>query len=321
MKNIVKSLIAGQLVLLFFQFSVFGQEVKQMKIDKLIPKVPSVTLPDTVMLNEFLKKQTAFEVRDDISVNLDLNIDLSARIASGKYEIKNTAKRIVDVEYSSPLTDNKLRRYKIQPGRKVVDKFTQDISVSKLTTTTNFALIRPYILMKKSQKSDLMLVANHTISMKVIIPEKARVLKSSIPFKSREQNLLTWELSGVKIIPPIYLWYTTAELDLELTKDIQIEDTEVLATLVIKNKSGFAATNLLLTTQFPSNAYTPDRGASDGEFILQNNVMYRWNKKLELIRRGSEYTVKYKLLKDSMIPYDQTEILIYDQNGDLVLID
>ena len=49
--------------------------------------------------------------------------------------------------------------------------------------------------------------------------------------------------------------------------------------------------------------------------------MYRWSANIDNIKANNNVKLKYQLFKDPMVPYDQTEILVYDKNGELIVIE
>lgn len=319
MRNLYKYVLTNVFTSLTFLLATYAQQTKPIVSDSLVLE-PYIS--DTVLLRDFMNKQSVVNVNNDISVKLDLSADLNSRIVSGTYEIKNLTKKDLTFNYTSSMMAYEPRSINIRSSKVKKEEFRNEISVTKIDANTNFTIIRPYLLVNQLKSEDQFLIADHDIEIKITIPEKAKVLKSSIPFIKVQENQLEWGYSGVKVIPPIYLWYTTSEIQIELSKKFEIEQDEaVYVALEIKNTGQTDASNLQITTQFPANLYQPDWDFCDGQFILHQGIMYDWKMKIDNIRTGENRIVKYKLLKDSQIPYTETETIVYSKEGDILAIE
>ena len=310
------------IVTIFYLTLVFGlmwaQEQQKEELKQQIPAVPKVLLPDTIQIKDFLNKQSAYKVRDDISVDFDMTVNIEKKTATQNYLIKNLINKTIEFQYTTPSMDYKMRLLKLAPKKTKKESLTKEISIAQLTNNTKFIQIRPYILLKDSVETDFLLVTDYNVNIEVQLPLSAKILKSSVPLSEKQNNVYTFNLDHVKIVPPIYLWYTTSEANINISKEIKEEDNKVKVEIEVKNVGQISLKNIIVTTQFPATLYTYVPEESDGDILLQDEIMYRWSMKIENLIGNTSQQFHYTVEKINQIPYHDYELAVYDDKGELI---
>jgi hypothetical protein len=260
-------------------------------------------------------------VQKDLSVKLNADINLSDKKASYKYKFQNQIDQPISLKLGYPKKIKAPFMLRI-PGRQAKDlDYTENIKVAVLSKKTRMARVHPFLYAVQAKQKERLMFSEFSLDFTVHLPEGAKLLKSIIPFKKEDSNRLRWAGKGKTVVPPIDIWYTLAEENVSVSKELTEDQNTVMLSINVKNESTQRANNLQLRAQFPKGIYKIIEHESDGTFRLLDNNMYRWYAKIESIGGGETETLELVLKKVySGGPLVDLEILVYNMDGDLIEI-
>ena len=266
-------------------------------------------------------------VRNDLSVRVKATIDLNRKKAKSDFSIRNLKGKPTILKLTSPGFLARTRELSIAANDTQKTTFSEDIAISVLTARTRFASVSPYLLLREEGKTDGLLIADHSIDLTVRLPRNARIVKSSVPLEVQPDNTARLRMDGVKTVPPLYIWYTDAEEVLTVTKTItetenEAGENEINVRVDVKNEGQRAVSGIYMTSQFPATFYAAMPEKSDGEFVIEQDVMIRWKATIKTIDGNATASVGFTMTKEQKdIPAKNPEVLVYNKSGDLIAVE
>ena len=266
-------------------------------------------------------------VRNDLSVRVKATIDLNRKKAKSDFSIRNLKGKPTILKLTSPGFLARTRELSIAANDTQKTTFSEDIAISVLTARTRFASVSPYLLLREEGKTDGLLIADHSIDLTVRLPRNARIVKSSVPLEVQPDNTARLRMDGVKTVPPLYIWYTDAEEVLTVTKTItetenEAGENEINVRVDVKNEGQRAVSGIYMTSQFPATFYAAMPEKSDGEFVIEQDVMIRWKATINTIDGNATASVSFTMTKEQKdIPVKNPEVLVYNKSGDLIAVE
>ena len=247
--------------------------------------------------------------------------------AKSDFSIRNLKGKPTILKLTSPGFLARTRELSIAANDTQKTTFSEDIAISVLTARTRFASVSPYLLLREEGKTDGLLIADHSIDLTVRLPRNARIVKSSVPLEVQPDNTARLRMDGVKTVPPLYIWYTDAEEVLTVTKTItetenEAGENEINVRVDVKNEGQRAVSGIYMTSQFPATFYAAMPEKSDGEIVIEQDVMIRWKATINTIDGNATASVSFTMTKEQKdIPAKNPEVLVYNKSGDLIAVE
>jgi hypothetical protein len=260
----------------------------------------------------------AFAIRNDLAIDLETTIDLSAKKSKSMYTIRNLKNAQTRIELASPLFQDKNRIFDLKANDKQESAVESDLKVLSLSENTSYVEFRPYLKLKEKKQN--ILVTDYKLDIRVKLPANAKIIKSSIPLTYEgNTGIAAFKMDKIRAIPPVYVWYTTAAENITIEKKVLEGNSEVTVQISVKNLSSVPANNIELVTQFPADFYTVDTDRSEGSFQIQDKVMTKWKGKIGSLPGNGGKVISYVLIKNTPdFKHKDSEILLYNQKGDLI---
>jgi hypothetical protein len=263
------------------------------------------------------------KVHTDYGVTLKATIDAERATAQYRYTILNTSKETKRLRLSHDALADEMRVMEIAPQRSGQMSIETDAEIVSVSPTVRHMKLRPYLLSAENDEVAIRpLISKYDIDLQISVPERARILKSTVPFTRVEAGLLQWKMEGAAVVPPIDVWYTVA-LD-QIATSSSVIDTEgrVSISLTISNDGANTLTGVTARMRFPTTLYYAVPEESDGVFELQQDIVYVWAANIGSLSSGQEETITIVLDKiDPAAPVTNLEVRVYNHANDLLAIE
>jgi len=256
----------------------------------------------------------------DVNISLGGEVDLATKQLDFSYALKNKLNSSRQISLVQPAKPKDRRELTLAARGEKVEAFKGNIQITRLSQATQQAVFRPYLLGTIDTRKDKPLLARYNTDVKIRLPAGARLVKSNVGLKKLNASEYRWKVEAAPMLPPVHLWYTTATEDISASMDL-VKGETVIVNINVKNNARTAARNLRLLTRFPVGKYEPVLEESDGEFTIEQGVMYIWKANITSLAGGasSQLRLKLKNLGNDAFPKIQ-EVAIHNKNGDLVAV-
>lgn len=262
-------------------------------------------------------------VQTDYGVQLIASVDTATESATYRYEIKNVSKMPRELGVTHTALAGQKRVLKLAPQKTQELKIDTSVEALKISPEVRLIRLKPYLLLPaEDKKKERLLISKYNVDLKVSVPKNARVLKSTVPFKTISPGLLQWKMDDIAILPPVDLWYTIAPDPVEVSAETADEPGRATITIKITNTGSNVVRNISLLTRIPMTLYSPVPDLSDGTFELQQGIVYIWHAKVNSLSLNQAKTMKIVLDKiNKTAPMKNLEVRVYNQRNELLAIE
>ncbi len=285
-------------------------EQKLVRLEKLNPD--KLEIPD--------RTNAITAVYQDLTIAVTGTIDLREAKTNLNYKFSNVGNISRKLTLVNPVVPDQDMQLSLAQKEKTETQFKGDVVISRLSDKTSFVRIRPYLLEKKKADDNRLVLGTYDAKLEIVLPENARIIKSNIPLQT-EMGKTYFVANKASVLPSVEIWYTLAEENIEITKELIKGDT-TMVNIKIKNYTLRNVKDLTLSGQIPATLCRVLEEISDGSFILQNGAMYEWKYKFKQINRGSTKVLKIMLIDESQsLSVDNIKIAVHNSTGDLIQVE
>jgi len=286
---------------------------------------PSVVNRESRALKELAyppikSKPNLMVMRSNLSIKVGGVAELSTRHVDYSCTVRNVNDKLKQLTLAQPAAPKDKRELKLNAKASKTEVFRGNIQISPLSPVTHQATLRPYLLGIENKTDEKLLMAKYDADLLIRLPKNARLIKSSVVMNKVNDTEYKWKVSQAPILPPIHLWYTTAGENIKADMHIS-KGKNVVVTINVTNEAATAVQGLKLLTRFPAGSFEPVVNESDGQFNLEQNVMYIWNGRVDSLNAKKTTSMKLTLRNISNDEYPKIqEVAIHNKNGDLIAI-
>ncbi len=295
----------------------------------VIPEVKPIVLEDKPLVKTEVKdfsklmpklNSTPVVRLNDVTINLGGEVNLMTKKTDFSYVIKNVVETSKRFSLMQPSAPKDKRMLSLGARADKTESFQSDVSITKLSAATHQAIVRPYLLGAIDRGKEKLLLANYDTDLKIRLPDNTRLVKSNVALEKVDRSEYRWKVKGAPLLPPVQLWYTSAAENISARMEVSKGDV-VNVTITITNDGSATAKGLKLLTRIPVGKYEPVLEESDGNFAIEQGVMYIWTAGIDSLGRGDskELNMKLKNLTSDQFPKIH-EVAVHNSKGDLVAI-
>jgi hypothetical protein len=257
--------------------------------------------------------------RQDLAVQVELDVDLAASRVKGALVIQNRTDRAQQLAIGGELAGKDLASLALKPKESRRVAVSQPLTAVALGPRTSVTTVRPYLLLGTPDGTQRLLLANYDLDVKVLLPANARVVKCSPSPTGRDATGLVWKMRGMTTLPPLRVWYTTAAEKIDVLRTVTWADARATVRVKVSNQGSDRAEGLDLRTQLPRTLYEPVHEKSDGTFVEDGEDMWLWKLRVERLAPGETQTFAYTVAgRGRATPTLDREVLVYNSTGDLI---
>jgi len=268
------------------------------------------------------RQPVALHVKRELDLKVTGEVNLVRKQVDLRYDITSRFKQPQSLLIKPQISLNDSINVTLKEDEKVPMEISKKVDIKQLTTKTSVSKVRPYLLLKEDSPDYKLLSGNYTVDIRLNIPENARIIKSSVPLERISRTEMALKMENVPVLPSLDIWYTTAEENITIRKIINKNVNPVEVSLVIKNNTRASISGINLSSEFPNSVLQPSEEKSDGRFVLQDGVMYKWTSSIKLLSPGATKTIKFYLFNTSPeIPFREPKVLAHNKDGDLIAIE
>ncbi|MFX0199756.1 MAG: hypothetical protein ACFFCW_26845 [Candidatus Hodarchaeota archaeon] len=262
-------------------------------------------------------------IKSDYGIQFKAVVDTAKETVIYNYRIKNITKQPRKLELTHPALKGKLRVLNIAPQDSQDLRISAPIQITTLTPSTRLLRLKPYLLSPVARdKTDRPLLSNYEVDLRVQVPIKARMLKATVPFKKIAPGVLQWQMDNVKVLPPVDLWYTVSPDHIEVSAETIEQSGRATIQIGVTNRTSQTLGVVTLKMRVPLTLYYAVPDLSDGSFVLQQGIVYRWEAGIKSL--GPQQTKTLSIVLDRAnpnLPMKNLEIRVYNQQNELIAIE
>lgn len=266
--------------------------------------------------------QSIFDRHHGLSIAFKGTADAVQKHIQLQYVIQNRAEVNIRLLVTNPSFPEVMHDVSIAAGGEQAFDFLGSLPVKSFTDHTHGTVFNTFLVTRDEEGNERLLIPDQVsvFSLDVILPDNARILRSSIPVELLDGRVVSPE--GLRTLPEINLVYSTAQERIDISKRIVNKPNGDIAIVVeIFNRGEHDISGLTLATRFPIDSYAADPEKSDGNIVEVDKVMALWSTILPSLNPGQMEVATLVLTPTDKSPKPWGwEILIHNKNGDLVAV-
>jgi len=287
----------------------------------LVPLLATLCAMSSFAQQAAVDKGSPLQVTSERELVADAHvvIDVGARSASQEYRFSNASSADLALE---------LAQQKGQPASQLMvgkngsgtHRGSLSVEEQQMSAATRRILVTPRVRASRGGAAPGILIAHWNFDFEVRLPEGARLVRSTIPFTAATPRSLQWKGSGITVMPPIEVLYTTAVERVALRKQVIPPTSPGLPTLVkieIQNQGTAKIRRLDLRAQFPRGAFEPVE-ASLGTFQTIDQQIVRWEATVPDLEPAETRVIELQLFRPGNQRPVNFVVRAYNEARDLV---